>query len=52
MAREIESAQLQTDAPVESFAIRPKKANVQVRLITLAWAPYYTESGRLNPAWE
>ncbi len=48
---EVAAVQGQLDAanePLETVGIKPKKANVQVRLLTLAWAPY-TADGR--PAW-
>jgi hypothetical protein len=52
LEREISGIQSEVEAPVEQVAVRPKKANIEVRLVTLAWAPYYTESGQLVPAWE
>jgi hypothetical protein len=43
----------QTDGPLETIAIKPKKANISIRLFTLAWAPYWRDSqGRAIPAWE
>jgi phage host-nuclease inhibitor protein Gam len=35
--------------PLEVLALKPKKANVQVRLLTLAWAPYGQDG---KPLWE
>jgi Sec-independent protein translocase protein TatA len=54
---EIEAIRQQTGASIdslESICIKPKKANIQVRLLTLAWAPYTRdEAGQLmTPAWE
>ena len=43
----------QTDGPLETIAIKPKKANISIRLFTLAWAQYWRDSqGRAIPAWE
>jgi hypothetical protein len=42
-----------TAAPLETVAVKPKKTNINVRLFTLAWAPYVRDaSGELKPAWE
>jgi hypothetical protein len=38
-----------SNEPLEVVAIKPKKANIQVRLLTLAWAPYTSDG---SPAWE
>jgi hypothetical protein len=40
-------------APLELVAIRPKKSDVAVRLVALAWAPFATTSGgAATPLWE
>jgi hypothetical protein len=40
-------------APLDVVTIRPKKSDVAVRLVALAWAPYRTtEGGAATPAWE
>lgn len=52
MDDEIQSLRSRMDAsnePLEAVSIKPKKANIQVRLVTLAWAPYDEQS---KPAWE
>lgn len=44
-----------TDAanePLEIILVKPKKTNIQVSLLTLAWAPYRRNAaGGLQPAW-
>jgi hypothetical protein len=36
----------------EPIVIRPKKTDINVQLVSLAWAPYQTDaSGQANPAW-
>jgi hypothetical protein len=34
--------------PLEKVSLKPTKANISVKLVTLAWAPYWNE----EPAWE
>ena len=49
---EIYAIQTRMDAsnePLEVVSVKPKKSNIQVRLLTLAWAPYDENS---KPAWE
>lgn len=42
----------QTEA-LETITVKPTKANITVRLASLAWAPYWHDSaGQVNPAWE
>ena len=37
---------------LESISIKPKKTDIQVQLVTLAWAPYWQdEQGSATPAW-
>ena len=37
---------------LETVAIKPKKTDIQVQLVTLAWAPYWQdEQGNVTPAW-
>ena len=37
---------------LETVAVKPKKADITVRLVALAWAPYWQdESGNLGPAY-
>jgi hypothetical protein len=55
---ESEAAEIQTQmdassAALETVSIKPKKANINVRMFTLAWAPYAKDSsGELKPAWD
>lgn len=49
-----EAAKLDAAAgETEELTIKPKKADVTVKLVALAWCPYYNdESGNSVPAWE
>ena len=38
--------------PLEKVSLKPTKANITVKLVTLAWAPYWSEGGQTKPAWE
>jgi hypothetical protein len=38
---------------LETVSLKPTKANIAVKLLTLAWAPYWHDSqGNIKPAWE
>jgi hypothetical protein len=38
---------------LETVSLKPTKANISVKLLTLAWAPYWHDSqGQTKPAWE
>jgi hypothetical protein len=38
---------------LETVSLKPTKANIAVKLLTLAWAPYWNDSqGGIKPAWE
>ncbi len=38
---------------LESIIIRPKKTNISITIVTLAWVPYWQDSsGDMTPAWE
>ena len=38
---------------LETISLKPKKANISVKLLTLAWAPYWHDAqGQAVPAWE
>ena len=38
---------------LESIALKPKKTNISITLLTLAWAPYWREAGGTKtPAWQ
>ena len=46
------SADLQTEI-LEKVSLKPTKANISIKLLTLAWAPYWhDEQGKATPAWE
>ena len=52
---EVQALQAQHDVDsvsLEAVAIKPKKTNINVRLFTLAWAPYVSEGGIAKSAWE
>jgi Helicase HerA, central domain len=38
--------------PLEKVSLKPTKANIAVKLVTLAWAPYWHDSQGTKPAWE
>lgn len=39
--------------PLETVSLKPTKANIAVKLVTLAWAPYWHDAqGKSTPAWE
>src|SRR5215510_5650326 len=38
---------------LEKVSLKPTKANIAVKLVTLAWAPYWRDTqGQVTPAWE
>jgi hypothetical protein len=38
---------------LETVSLKPTKANIAVKLLTLAWAPYWHDfQGNIKPAWE
>ena len=38
---------------LEKVSLKPTKANIAVKLVTLAWAPYWHDAnGAIKPAWE
>jgi hypothetical protein len=37
---------------LDKVSLKPTKANIAVKLVTLAWAPYWHEGGEVKPAWE
>jgi hypothetical protein len=38
---------------LEKVSLKPTKANIAVKLLTLAWAPYWQDAnGEIKPAWE
>jgi hypothetical protein len=39
------------DQPIETIAVKPKKTNIQIKLLTLAWVPYRKVDGSLVAAW-
>ena len=37
----------------ETLALKPTRQNIAVRLVALAWAPYWRDrAGAVTPAWE
>jgi len=36
---------------LEIVILKPKKADIEIRLVALAWAPYRISNGQANPAW-
>ena len=53
---ETESLEAKIDAqsePLDTITIKPKKTNISVQLVVLAWAPFWRdESGEATSAWE
>ena len=55
---EAQVAELQSSADplkeeLETITIKPKKANINVKLCALVWTPYWHDAqGALTPAWE
>ena len=46
------TADPQTEA-LEKASLKPAKANIAIKLVTLAWAPYWRDAhGQVSPAWE
>ncbi len=38
--------------PLETFSLKPKKTDIQVQLVTLAWLPFWQDDkGALTAAW-
>jgi hypothetical protein len=38
--------------PLETLSLKPKKTDIQVQLVTLAWLPFWQdEAGALTAAW-
>ncbi len=38
---------------LDKVSLKPTKANIAVKLLTLAWAPYWHDAqGGMKPAWE
>ena len=37
---------------LEKVSLKPTKANIEIKLVTLAWAPYWQDAqGQTTPAW-
>jgi hypothetical protein len=52
---EINAANLRFDPSAETLArtpLRPKKTDIKVRMVALAWAPYWRTTAAETPAWE
>jgi hypothetical protein len=51
--QEIEKAADAQSEPLEKISLKPTKSNISVKLLTLAWAPYWHDvQGQALPAWE
>jgi len=55
MTTEIQEIKQRTDPLTEqldTYTLRPKKSNISVNLVSLAWVPYWKEEdGTITPAW-
>ena len=55
LQQEIQSLTTQWDVetiPLETPNVRPKKSNISLKLVALAWVPYWVETGgQQTPAW-
>jgi len=40
-----------TTIPLEKLTLKPKKTNITVKAVVLAWAPHTKDGGTLKPAW-
>lgn len=52
--REAEALESKIDPATETFEtilIKPKKTDIEIRLVALAWAPYRVSNGEASPAW-
>jgi hypothetical protein len=50
---EAEAAASPLAETIETVTVRPAKQNISVKLVALAWAPWWrTESGERTPAWK
>jgi len=38
--------------PLATISLRPKKTDISVQLLALAWAPYWKSTAGLSPAWK
>ena len=36
---------------LETVLLKPKKTDIEIRLVALAWAPYRISGGQATPAW-
>jgi hypothetical protein len=49
---ELEQSLDPQNEPLETVSLKPTKPNIEVRLLTLAWVPYWKDAqGQTNPAW-
>ena len=53
---EMEATEKFADPQTEALgkvALKPAKANIAIKLVPLAWAPYWRDAqGNVSPAWE
>lgn len=51
---EVDAVSARVDAAtisLERVTLKPKKTNITVKAVVLAWTPHTTDGGRLTPAW-
>ena len=54
MQADLDAAEAKVDAttiPLEKLTLKPKKTNINVKAVVLAWAPHTKEGDTLKPAW-
>ncbi|MGH7242957.1 MAG: ATP-binding protein [Phycisphaerales bacterium] len=54
MQADLDAAAAKVDAStisLEKLTLKPKKSNITVKAVVLAWAPYTNDGGTLKPAW-
>jgi len=54
MQSDLDAAEAKVDAttiPLEKLTLKPKKTNITVKAVVLAWAPHTKEGDSLKPAW-
>jgi hypothetical protein len=47
-----QTSEAQTET-LETISLKPTKSNIDIRLVTLAWTPYWRDAqGQIVPGWE
>ena len=52
---ECDAVEMRIDAttePLETLSLRPKKTDIRVKMVALAWAPHWKTGDEESPAWE